>query len=330
MLRWGIIGCGSVADKKGGPALYSVENSRLVAVASRTAESASRFAAKHGVAKWYPDTEALLSDAEINAVYIATPVCRHHPLTLAAARAGKHVLCEKPLGMNPQQSEEMIETCRRQGVQLMCAYYRRYYPNIEKLRQLLADGAIGTPLFARVVNHSPFPPPTGGLPPTGGPLPWRLQKEISGGGVLMDLASHRIDLLIFLFGAVSAVHGRALQRRPEFPVDDTVAFQLHFDCGVLAQGEISWSAAGRTDLLIITGSAGRLVASPLNSGSLILENEEGQKEFTLPRLPYTHVGLVADLIDFISVGTPTRSPGESALLTDQVIAEIYRQSNSPS
>ncbi len=124
-LRWGIIGCGNVAETKGGPALYGVEGSELVAVMSRSAEKGADFAQRHGARRHYTSVADLLSDDEVDAVYVATPPHLHAEQTVLAAEAGKHVLCEKPMALTVAECETMVAACRDAGVELWIAYYRR-------------------------------------------------------------------------------------------------------------------------------------------------------------------------------------------------------------
>jgi len=174
-VKWGIIGCGAVAEHKGGPALYNAPDSELIAVMRRDEQLAAEFAQRHGAKRHYSSVEAILADDEINAVYIATPPHVHAEQTIAAADAGKHVLCEKPMAMNVGQGREMIAACRNNGVQLMIAYYRRFWPLASKMQQLIADGAIGWPTMAYAHCAALWQPPED--PSTF----WRIQRDIAAG-----------------------------------------------------------------------------------------------------------------------------------------------------
>jgi predicted dehydrogenase len=133
VLNWGLIGAGDIAQKRIAPALRDLANCNLVAVSRARAELAEAFAREFSVSRWYADWADLLKDDEIDAVYIATPVFLHAEQTIAAAEAGKHVLCEKPMALNVQECDRMIEACRANNVQLGIAYYRRFYPVIDRV-----------------------------------------------------------------------------------------------------------------------------------------------------------------------------------------------------
>ena len=143
MLGWGVLGCGDITDKRGAPAIVAQADSRLVTFHSRTAALAEDFARRHGAPRWTTDRAELLADPEVTAVYVATEHHRHCEDVLAAAEAGKHVLCEKPMANSVAECRRMIDACRASGVALQVAYYRRYYPRMVRMRELLQAGAIG-------------------------------------------------------------------------------------------------------------------------------------------------------------------------------------------
>src|SRR5437762_8163128 len=155
-LRWGLIGCGDIAQKRVAPALRDAPLCEFVAIARNQAHLAESFAREFGARKWYSDWRDLVRDSEIDSVYIATPVHLHAEQTIAAAEAGKHVLCEKPMAMNPAECDRMIAACRGARVSLGIAYYRHFYPAVIRIRQLIASGAIGIPVFAQMLASEPF------------------------------------------------------------------------------------------------------------------------------------------------------------------------------
>jgi len=236
-VRWGILGCGDVADHKGGPALYNVPGSELVAVMRRDEAKAAEFARRHHARRHYGRVDDLLADAEVDAVYVATPPNSHAELTCRAAAAGKHVLCEKPMAMTVAEAQTMIDACAEAGVQLMIAYYRRFWPVALKIREVLGSGVIGTPVFARAQNQSLY------RPPEDGSTPWRVDPEVAGGGYLMDIGSHRIDLLVGLLGDVAEVRATVDTMTFDIAVDDSSALLMRFanGCAVWACSTGTWA-----------------------------------------------------------------------------------------
>lgn len=318
ILRWGILGCGDVANYKGGPPLYTVEDSELVAVMRRDRAKAQVFAERHG-AKWaYSDVDALLADNEVNAVYIATPPYLHCEHTIRAAQAGKHILCEKPMALTVEECQRMIDACRQAGVTLMIAYYRTFYPNIMRMKALMAEGAIGDVVLARI-NHTGFYEPS-----QHDSSSWRVNPEISGGGVLMDLGSHRIDLLQYLMGDIVSARGYAETVHLDIDVDDSAVFTLRFASGAHAVANINWNVGFSVDDVEVYGTEGCLRCSPLNSGNLTLEKAGNRFELDRVPLPHTHTGLIADFVNHLKTGAAIRCSGELGLKTNAIIAQIYQ------
>src|SRR6267142_1492156 len=148
-LGWGLIGCGDIAQKRVAPAIRDSPSSELIAVNRAQSDLAASFAKQFGARRWYLDWKKLLRDEEIDAVYIATPVHLHAAQAIAAAEAGKHVLCEKPMAMNVRECDQMIEACRTNKVKLGVAYYRHFYPVVKRLKAIIKSGEIGTPVLAQ-------------------------------------------------------------------------------------------------------------------------------------------------------------------------------------
>lgn len=318
-LRWGILGCGNVAEHKGGPPLYSVEDSELIAVMRRDQAKAEDFAERHGAKRAYSDVDKLLSDDEINAIYIATPPNLHCEQTIHAARAGKHILCEKPMAMSVSECQQMVDACHEAGVSLMLAYYRNHYPNIEKMKALMTDGAIGDVVLARINCTGYYNPNRQDL------KNWRINPEISGGGVLMDIGSHRISLLQYLLGDIASVKGFAETVHLDAVVDDSAVFSLRFGSGAHAVANINWNVGVGVDDVEVYGTTGCLRCSPLNSGNLTLETKsDGVQELSQTPLPHTHTGLVQDFVNHIRTSEPIRCTGELGLQTNAIIAEIMQ------
>src|SRR5437870_4509996 len=149
-LRWGLIGCGDISRKRVAPALRDLPNCDLVAVARSRAELAEPLAQEFGARRWYQDWQTLIQDKDVQAVYIATPVHLHAAQTIAAAEAGKHVLCEKPMALNVEDCDRMIAACRAHDVRLGVAYYRHFYPAIARIKAIVASGEIGDPVVAQI------------------------------------------------------------------------------------------------------------------------------------------------------------------------------------
>jgi predicted dehydrogenase len=139
-VRWGLLGCGDIARKRVARAINDDPHSRLVGACRRDPSRLQAFCSAFGVERAYTRDADLLADPDLDAVYIATPVHLHLPQTLAAAAAGKHVLVEKPMALSVAECDRMIEACQRHGVLLGIAYYRRFYPVVDRIKQAVAAG----------------------------------------------------------------------------------------------------------------------------------------------------------------------------------------------
>ena len=203
-INWGFIGCGEVTEKKSGPAFNEVEGSQVVAVMSRSEKKARGYAERHHIRKWYTDAQELIDDPDVNAIYIATPPSSHATFAIMAMRAGKPVYIEKPLAASYSDCIRINRISEQTGVPCFVAYYRRYLPYFQKVKEIIKSGAIGDVINVQVRFSVP---PRDLDTKSGKEMPWRLQPDIAGGGYFYDLAPHQIDLLQDLFGVITRAHG---------------------------------------------------------------------------------------------------------------------------
>ena len=305
MVRWGIIGCCDVAEKKGGPALYQTEGSELIAVIRRDLEKAEDFARRHGAKRAYSSVEALLADPEINAIYIATPPYLHCEQTLQAAAAGKNILVEKPMALSVAECEQMIAACRKFNVSLHVAYYRRYWPKFQAIKAALEAGALGTVLGARLQLCA--------MAPTSG---WRVDPAISGGGHMVDVGSHRLDMLCFLLGDVTEVHSFAENRLTHHQAENDTVFSLRFASGVIASAGFHFHTRPQKDILEIFGSEATLTCDPFDGVAFTINGEERRVETPSP----THLPLVQALVR----GESDHVTGEEGLKVTRLLETVLR------
>jgi predicted dehydrogenase len=321
-LRWGLIGCGDISQKRIGPALRDSALSEFVAVCRSRPELAESFARQFGARKWYPDVQELLRDDEIDAVYIATPVHLHAEQTIAAAAAGKHVLCEKPLAMSVQECDQMMAACRAGNVKLGTAYYRHFYPMIERIKSVIGSGEIGVPILAQINAFENFDPPADH------PRAWLLKKSLAGGGPMFDFGCHRIEVLINVLGPVTDV--RAMNAKVAFDreVEDTAMALFRFDrgaCGVLS---VTHAAREPQDTIDIFGSLGSIHVPVLNEGNMRVINGQGVRTESHPPAANLHAPLIEDFADAVLTGREPLVNGEIGRAVAVIEEEIYRQSSA--
>ncbi|WP_282793859.1 Gfo/Idh/MocA family oxidoreductase [Streptomyces sp. CC224B] len=302
-MRWGVAGYGDVVERRVLPALRALGEEPAY-LWGRDPERAARVAARHGVPAAGGDESALVRG--VDAVYVATPVVRHVPLARAAAAAGLPVLVEKPLA---GALATATATGALDGPCAGVAYYRRLAPAVRRLRAEL-DG--WTPARVDVRFRCAFDPGPDH------PMRWRTDPAVSGGGVLADAGSHRIDLLVLLFGRPAVVRGSLTHRFPR-GAERRAEVELRWASGVRARLLAEWSNEPPVDRMEFTGGGRTLTLDPLDSGRLRSRGPDGSWEATLPPAANPHEPLVADFVDAVRTGRPPVCPVADARLVDEVI-----------
>lgn len=288
IVRFGLIGCGDIARKRVAPAFRDSPLCELVAISRAQADLAPAFAKEFGAQRWYSDWRELLSDVEINAVYVATPVDLHAEQTIAAAESGKHVLCEKPMALNPTECERMIAACRQNNVKLGVAYYRHFYPVVRRVKEIIDAGEIGSPVVSQINAFEWFDPPASH------PRSWLLKKSRSGGGPMFDFGCHRIEVLLDLFGSVKKVKAMVSNSFFKREVEDVAAALLEFQQGTCATLTVAHAAREPQDTLDVFGSLGSLHVSVLNEGALRVVSAVSERSEKHPPAANIHQPLIED------------------------------------
>ena len=319
-IRWGIIGCGDVTEVKSGPGFQKARNSSLVAVMRRNGALAEDYARRHGVPRWYDDADALIHDAEVDAVYIASPPSSHHEYTLLSARAGKPVYVEKPMALDYRECREMVEACETAGVPLFVAYYRRALERFLKVRELIETRAIGEVRFVSITLHQPLYPEDYNADA----LPWRVRPEIAGGGRFLDLASHMLDFLDFTLGPIGEVQGFASNQAQMYPAEDIVTGTFRFESGVQGTGTWCFSAFDHADVTEIVGTEGKIAYSTFDARPVVLTTKRGRTEFSIEYPQHIQQPLIQTIVDALNGTGECPSTGVSASRTTRVMDEMLR------
>ncbi|MCL6601988.1 MAG: Gfo/Idh/MocA family oxidoreductase [Paenibacillus sp.] len=255
-LRWGIMGCAQIATGSVMPAIVESESGIIQGVASRGLEKSSAVAAEFGIGKAYGSYEELLTDQEIDAIYIPLPNHLHREWVIRAAEAGKHVLCEKPIALNSREAAEMVEACNKAGVHLAEAYMYRHHPRMAELQELIASGEIGDLRSIRGTFTYNDATDTSNI----------RFRSAWGGGSLYDIGCYPLSAARLLYGMEpEAVTVHAIFSPDHDNVDMMASglvefpggLSLIFDCGMWAY---------HRQLLEITGTEGRIeVPMPFNA-----------------------------------------------------------------
>jgi predicted dehydrogenase len=317
MIRWGMIGCGSVTEIKSGPAFQKVKNSELVAVCSRTAELVSNYADKHEIPKWTTDPEEVIFDSKVNAIYIATPPSTHKVYTLLAARAGKPVYVEKPMALSFYECEEMMHACKKASVPLFVAYYRRRLPRFMLIESLLHQRkVVGRVRFVTILlsrgNEARYQDKNN--------LPWTVKPEISGGGLFVDLGCHTLDILDYLLGPISEVVGFSTSQLSAYPAEDSVTLAFNFANGIQGSGIWNFTSHGREDRVEIVGNEGTLTFATFGDEPITLKKRSGEYEtFHIENPIHIQQPLIQSVVNQLIGIDSCPSTGESAARTQKVM-----------
>ena len=317
-IKWGLIGCGDIAQKRVAPALRDLDNCELTAVNRARSRLAESFAKQFGATKWYASWLELIADREIEAVYVATPVHLHAEQTIAAAEAGKHVLCEKPMGLNVAECDRMIAACRANAVKLGVAYYRHFYPIIQRSKEIIAAGEIGQIVMVQVNAFEYLD-----LPPEH-PRYWFLRKELSGGGPMFDFGCHRVEVLLNLLGPIKRTLGVTCNVLFEREVEDTATALFQFQRGGRGILTVTHAAFEFQDTLDIFGSLGSIHIPVLNRSTLIVNTARGERKEEHPAHANFHVPLIDDFVHAVLENREPQVPGEIGREVAKIEDEIYR------
>jgi predicted dehydrogenase len=317
-LRWGLIGCGDIARRRVAPALRDLPNCDLVGVSRANFAQAEAFAKEFGARKYYATWQQLVADDEVEAVYVATPVYLHAAQAIAAAEAGKHVLCEKPMALNIADCERMIAACDANKVKLGVAYYRHFYPVIARLKEILASGEIGKPVLAQVNAFERFDPE-----PLH-PRRWLLEREQSGGGPMFDFGCHRIEVLMNLFGSITDARGLLGNVLFSREVEDTAIAVFRFETGLQAALSVSHAVSVPADTLDIYGSAGSIRIPALNEGRVVITTQNGERVETQQPAGNLHEPLIDDFARAVLENREPQVNGRQGQEVAKVEADVYR------
>jgi predicted dehydrogenase len=320
-LGWGLIGCGDIALKRVAPAIRDSPLSELIAVNRAQSELAASFAKQFGARRWYLDWKKLLLDEEMDAVYVATPVHLHAEQTIAAAEAGKHVLCEKPMAMTVRECDQMIEACRSNKVKLGVAYYRHFYPVVERLKAIIKSGEIGIPVLVQVNAFEQF------NPAADDPRSWLLKKDLAGGGPMFDFGCHRIEVLANIFGPISEVQAMTANVIFDREVEDTASALFRFERGACAVLSVSHAAAEAKDSLHIFGSLGSIRVSILNEGKIRVTGTLGERYESHPPGANLHASVIEDFVKAVLTDRAPAVSGATGRAVALIEEEIYAVSN---
>ncbi len=337
-LKWGVIGCGGIARRKTIPGMMLANNLELVSVMDSVLSVAEEVKEEFGAKYAFDNYEAILAQDEIDAVYIASPVFFHKEQAIAAAKAKKHILLEKPMAMTVEDAIEIKKACEENGVKLGVGFLMRFHGYHQEIKKIIADGKIGDIVSMRGQFTCWYPDIEGA---------WRQKKATAGGGALVDMGIHVIDLLQYLSG-LKATEVVAFNQTQTFgyEVDDSSGVIMKMDNGSIAYVDSNFNIpdAASVAKLEIYGTKGSIVASGtlaqaevgsvnvlISDDSLEYDANQTREEIVPLSLEGTPLGNmytkeVEQFGDAVINNTPVPVDADSAILDQKVVEAAYKSS----
>lgn len=322
MTRWGLIGASTIAHEWVIGAIRAT-GGEIVSVMSTSAERGQKYAADHGIGKPVTTTADLVGDPQVDAVYISTTNELHRDQAIAAARAGKHILCEKPLATSLKDAQAMVKAANDAGVVMATNHHLRNAATHRAMRDAIAAGRIGKPLAARVFHAVYLPPHLQG---------WRLERPDAGGGVILDITVHDTDTLRFILGddPVEAIAFSQMGGMGQAGLEDAVMGVLRFKSGVIAQFHDGFTTKFAETGLEVHGTDGSLIGRNVMTqrpvGTVTLRNAEGEQDLPLDHRNLYETALAAFHAAIAGKGKPaaTGEDGVWSLATGLAVVDAAK------
>ena len=331
-LKWGVIGSGGIAGRRTIPeGITKAQNSELSVVFDINQQANAEVAKEYGAGQAASINELL--DADLDVIYVATPAHLHAEQVRACAEAGKHVLCEKPLGMTVAEAEGMIELCRQKGIKLGCAFMMRFVAQHQEALRLINEGRLGRPVYARAQLSCWYPPIEGA---------WRQDPATGGGGSLIDMGGHCIDLLEMFFGRIARVSCFINNSVHNYKSEDSATAMLCFENGALATVDTFFCIPDNSskNVLELYGSNGSILAQGTigqgPAGRMVAFLEQDGKDYDAQQSRSAAEGLAiepepvntyqAEIEEFSRAVLEDREPvisGELGLRSQKILTACY-------
>jgi predicted dehydrogenase len=316
-VKWGILGCGDVTEVKSGPAYQQVSGFELHAVMRRDLVKAEDYARRHQVPKFYGDADALINDPAVDAVYIATPPDSHARYAFKVAAAGKICCIEKPMAPSYEDCLAIQEAFESKKLPLFVAYYRRSLPRFEKVRSWLEASKIGD------IRHVSLHLSKAASPlDLSGAVNWRTQASIAYGWYFDDLASHGMDLLLYLLGPIEKVQGHAFNQQKLYTAKDAVVGSWLHKSGVTGSGAWNFGAYKKEDRVEIFGSQGKISFAVFEDFALQLETASTQEHISIENPKHIQSHHVQKIKEHLLGQAPHPSSGKTATHTAWVLDRL--------
>ena len=337
-LRWGVLGAGGIADRRTLPGMVLARNAELIAVMEIDAENAERLRAKYGAKRAYTSDQELLKDPEVDAVYIASPVVLHARQAKLAADNGKHILLEKPLAMTADEAEEIVNYCEARGIMIAAGFMMRFGAYVQEMKKAVQAGKIGQVVSCDALFSCWYPDMPGA---------WRQYRENSGGGSLMDMGVHCIDLIQYITGSrvkqVAAMHDTMTF---QYEVEDSSTVLMRLENGAICTVQSNFNIPDEAAKwqLNFFGTKGRLlgdnVIGQVDGGSvdaMFMEENSGynarqdgktvKKAQIDAELGNTYTREIESFGDSVLKGLPLEVPASDAVCVQRIVEAAYKSND---
>ena len=309
MVRWGVLGAGSVARRRVMPVIGGHPRGSLQALMVRDLARAGQLAAEFGAARHYDQVDDLLADPDLDAVYVSSPVYLHCEHVLAAAATGRHVLCEKPMAMSPDECRRMMAACQEAGVHLGICFVLRGWPIYHRVKKLLEEGRLGRLVELRAHLAKWTPRQEG---------EWRLDPAQGGGGTLVDVGSHYLDLFRYLAGDLERIAFMGSSAVFGWPVEESAFAMVQMACGAHGTLSASCTVPHSGNILELYGTEGTLLLGK----ELRIVTDAGE-EAAPTTFPDYYSGLLDDFCRCVEEGGQLLASGEDGLRNVEAIEAAY-------
>lgn len=317
-LKWGVLGAGSVAQRRAMPAIQKATGAELHALFSRDIDRANKLASEHNATTAYSNVEDLLNDSELDAIYVSTPVNLHCQQVIAAAEQGLHVLCDKPMALTPMECQEMINACKANSVHLQVCFLFRFHSCFQQIKAWIEESRLGQIVHARMPFLKQYLLTDN---------EWRAQPDKGGGGCLMDLAPHSVDLMRYLIGEITEVSAFCDSAIHNYQVEETGAILMRFKNGAQGFTDLSFSVAQCDIVCEIYGTEGTVTV--LNDdGWKTNAYFDGERQVIASQYEDLYQNQFEHFAECVATGIAPIASGNDGLRTNTILAASYQSATT--
>jgi len=316
-VHWAVVGVGDIVRKRAGAAILQQPDSTLHTCVEIDPEARKEQLDALAPKNVHTQLGPALDDAEVDAVYIATPVYLHASQAIAALRAGKDVLVEKPMAMNVEDAAKMCQVARETGRRLAVAYFRRFWPRFQLVKEMLENGQFGQVVLVRVASHTWYPGRAGG---------WREDPRLSGGGVLSDVGCHKFDLLAWWFGLPERLVADVRTLTQDYAAEDSATMLMTLAGGAQFSGSFHWNSKTWTDEIHVVGTEAKVTLHPCDGEEAVLTVGRDIQRRKIANPENQHYPLIDDFARAIVEDRPPRFTGDDGMQATQIMDAVFDSS----